>query len=637
MHSKKLFLTLFVTLLSFSTVVEPSFAAQKHALLIGVNDYQNIPSLKKAVGDAKAMAQTMDKLGFKVTLVLNPTRRKLNQAITKFRSAIAPGDTALVHYSGHGIEIAGRNFLLPADIPKPNSGEQDLIESEGLSLNKMIDRISSSGAAVRIFVIDACRDNPFAQEGTRSLGGTRGLAEVKTTAGTFIFYSAGFGQTALDSLGSDDNEPTSVYTRTLIKYIQKPFTHIGSVARKVRQKVEILANSIGHTQFPAYYDELSGDYCIVCRPANTERQADNSNNPNAGHGAGIAANNNNATSNTALQAQNPLHPDLIIVKADLTATGQCKSGRPIMNSHVVVRNIGEKSAGSRDKPVMLSIQNTRDAIRGWGNGSSLGVIAPGAEKTAYFPIFFPSQTPNVVHGLHEFKLTIDPKNQLPETNKQNNSAYREITFSCPKYRPPQESYQTSNKDITPNNTNPYNDRPNIIPLKVPPARNLPRGGPKSFWNHSGSLMYLKADGIKRAFFYKNPRRILKAAGIRDGSLLFYGKIAGGNYIGKMRKFSRRCGTIEFPVRGIVNNDDGSIRVIFRNKIPTRNIRTCQVTGSKEQTLVFKFLYTAKNARIEQLNTNLKPPRLLFNNNFRTNRIRKNRFNGRRPRPTPINR
>ncbi len=632
MLARQKILTLLSFLVIWPVLASQSLAIQKHALLIGINDYQNIPSLNKAVGDAKAMSETMERLGFKVTLVLNPTRRKLNQAITKFRSAIQPGDTALVHYSGHGIEISGRNFLLPADIPKPNSGEQDLIESEGLSLNKMIDRISSSGAAVRIFVIDACRDNPFAKEGTRSLGGTRGLAEVKTTAGTFIFYSAGFGQTALDSLGPDDKATTSVYTRTLIETIQKPFPHIGSVARKVRQKVEILANSIGHTQFPAYYDELSGDYCIGCGTASAQ-VAGNSNNPNAGHGAGNAANSNLSPGSSAAQpARQPAskqYPDLIIVRADLQATGQCKSGRPVMNSTIVVRNIGNASAGNEAEPVMVNIQNTRDAIRGWGNGSKLGVIPPGAEKTAHFPLFFPKQTPDVVNGLHEFKITIDPKNKIRETNSQNNVSYKEISFSCPQPKQPQEEYQTSDND------NRYQPVP-IAPQTIAPARNLPRGGPKSFWDHSGSLMFLKADGNKRAFFYKNPRRILKAAGIRDGSLLFHGKIAGGNYLGKMRKFSRRCGTIEFPVRGIVNNNNGNIRVIFRSNVPTRNIRTCQTTGSKRKTLVFKFLYTAKDAKIKQLNPNIRPPRPLLNrSNFRTNRNNRTRLNNRRPINRPV--
>ena len=110
------------------------------------------------------------------------------------------------------MEIDGQNYLLAADIPKPQSGQQDFIKSEAMSLGDLMQRIASSGAGTRIFIIDACRDNPFAGSGGRGLGGTRGLARVDAPAGTFILYSAGYQQTALDRLNDADEEPTSVYT-----------------------------------------------------------------------------------------------------------------------------------------------------------------------------------------------------------------------------------------------------------------------------------------------------------------------------------------------------------------------------------------------------------------------------------------
>ena len=117
---------------------------------------------------------TLERLGFRVDLVLNADRREFNCAVSAFQTSLDPGHTALVHFSGHGVEIDGQNYLLAADIPKPQSGQQDFIKSEAMSLGDLMQRIASSGAGTRIFIIDACRDNPFAGSGGRGLGGTRG-------------------------------------------------------------------------------------------------------------------------------------------------------------------------------------------------------------------------------------------------------------------------------------------------------------------------------------------------------------------------------------------------------------------------------------------------------------------------------
>lgn len=111
-----------------------------------------------------------------------------------------------------------------------------------------MQRIASSGAGTRIFIIDACRDNPFAGSGGRGLGGTRGLARVDAPAGTFILYSAGYQQTALDRLNDADEEPTSVYTRVLTKKLAEPGKQLADLAREVRSEVETLAKSAGHVQ-----------------------------------------------------------------------------------------------------------------------------------------------------------------------------------------------------------------------------------------------------------------------------------------------------------------------------------------------------------------------------------------------------
>jgi uncharacterized caspase-like protein len=80
----------------------PAPAEGRHALVIGIDAYRDITPLQKAVGDAEALKATLEDLGFTVDLVLDADRRELNPAVSEFQSKLAPGDTALIHFSGHG-------------------------------------------------------------------------------------------------------------------------------------------------------------------------------------------------------------------------------------------------------------------------------------------------------------------------------------------------------------------------------------------------------------------------------------------------------------------------------------------------------------------------------------------------------
>lgn len=246
-------------LLVFALILLPvDVLAARHALVIGINDYENVPKLEKAVGDAEAMAVKLTSLDFTVTKVLNPNRRALNQAISAFQKQVKPGDDVLVHFSGHGVELDGNNLLLPADVPLPDSGDKDFLIGEAISLSDLMQRVSDTHAAVKVFVIDACRDNPFATKG-RSLGTTRGLGVTEAMEGSFVLYSAGRGQTALNSLGDADPASTSVYTRVLIDALGQPGLSLTDIAKLVRKEVATLAGGINHEQQPAYYDELNDD------------------------------------------------------------------------------------------------------------------------------------------------------------------------------------------------------------------------------------------------------------------------------------------------------------------------------------------------------------------------------------------
>lgn len=246
-----------------TAAIETANAEARRALLIGIDNYSNVPALQKAVGDVQAMKPVLERLGFTVDLVVNPDRRALNLGLSSFVAKLKPGDTALVHFSGHGLAVDGENFLLPADVPKPASGDKELVKSEGLPMTSLLDRIRGAGPRVTVLILDACRDNPFAQGGTRAIGVSGGLGQVQLArgaaqSGVFIMYSAGYGQTARDRLDDNDREPTSLYTRTLLRKISVEGKPITDLAREVREDVEALAITVRHEQRPAYYDELSG-------------------------------------------------------------------------------------------------------------------------------------------------------------------------------------------------------------------------------------------------------------------------------------------------------------------------------------------------------------------------------------------
>lgn len=257
-------------LIGMQWLAAPAFAEKRIALVVGNNDYQEVPKLQKAVGDAKAIGEKLAKLGFKVTVALDLDRRKLNLALARLYSDIEPGDTVAVHFSGHGVELQGQNYLLPIDAPAPENGGEELLKSETLSLQQLVETLVDKKAGARILIIDACRDNPFAAAGKRSIGGTRGLGKVDVTRGTFIMYSAGNGQAALDRLNQADTSPTSVYTRVLLQRLDQPGITLRDLAATVREDVFNMAKTVGHEQYPAYYDEMPSNFLLS--PASTSAQ-----------------------------------------------------------------------------------------------------------------------------------------------------------------------------------------------------------------------------------------------------------------------------------------------------------------------------------------------------------------------------
>jgi hypothetical protein len=238
----------------------PAHAEKRVALVVGNNDYRNVPKLQKAVNDARTMGDTLKQLGFTVMVAENQNRQAFSQTLLAFDRAVDAGDTAFFFYAGHGFEIAGQNFLLPTDVPAATEGQEELVRDASVLADRIIERLQNRKVRTAILVFDACRNNPFERAGTRAVAGRGGLAPMtQLPEGVFSIFSAGPRQTALDRLSNDDVNPNSVFTRTFAKEITQPGANLVQVAQRTRRLVSELAETVRHKQIPVYFDQMVDD------------------------------------------------------------------------------------------------------------------------------------------------------------------------------------------------------------------------------------------------------------------------------------------------------------------------------------------------------------------------------------------
>ncbi|MGO8911234.1 MAG: caspase domain-containing protein [Bradyrhizobium sp.] len=245
---------------SLLAIAAPAHAEKRVALVIGNNDYKNVPKLQKAVNDARTMGETLKQLGFSVMVAENQTRQAFSETLLAFDKAVEPGDTAFFFYAGHGFEIAGQNFLLPTDVPAATEGQEELVRDASVLADRVIERLQNKKVRTAILVFDACRNNPFERAGTRAVAGGGGLAPMtQLPEGVFSVFSAGPRQTALDRLSNNDDNPNSVFTRTFAKELLQPGENLVQVAQHTRRIVSEMAETVSHKQIPVYFDQMVDD------------------------------------------------------------------------------------------------------------------------------------------------------------------------------------------------------------------------------------------------------------------------------------------------------------------------------------------------------------------------------------------
>ena len=207
----------------FIAVGLPLSAASRYALVIGNGNYEGA-YLRNPVNDAIDLANLLEELDFKVTKATDVKQKEMEQLIEDFGRKIGREDIALFYYSGHGLQVKGNNYLIPLEA---SIDDEHDIKYEAVHVNWILDELSV--AKMNIFILDACRNNPFKR--VKSID--RGLAQINSTPPeTFIAYATAPGKVAVDGLGRN-----SPYTKYLMEQMQKPNVPIERMFKNVRSKV----------------------------------------------------------------------------------------------------------------------------------------------------------------------------------------------------------------------------------------------------------------------------------------------------------------------------------------------------------------------------------------------------------------
>ncbi len=244
--------------LMLATASLPAHAMKRVALIIGNSSYEHVENLKNPSNDALAVAAALRRMGFEaVELRRNLSKSAIDRALADFSAKADRADIALVYYAGHGIEVAGRNYLIPVDAKLRRARH---VGFEAIELAKIMDTLEGA-AKLRLVILDACRDNPFRERmvragTTRSIG--RGFARVSPGADTLVAFAAKEGTTADDGTGRH-----SPFTSALLQHLETPGVEIRLLFGKIRDSVLAVTNQ---RQEPFTYGSLSGDALYLKQP-----------------------------------------------------------------------------------------------------------------------------------------------------------------------------------------------------------------------------------------------------------------------------------------------------------------------------------------------------------------------------------
>ena len=212
-------------------------SAFKTALIIGNSKYSG-SMLRNSINDADSLAGELRRQGWEVKSFANLDQEQMESVIHEFGARLkTKGGAGFFYYAGHGVQLEGSNYLIPVNAPIKKQAD---VRYKAVNLGSVLDEMNEAGNKMNILVLDACRNNPFAE--SRSLKG-EGLAPVDNApVGTFIAYATAPGKAASDGDGAN-----GLYTQELLKAIRVKGLTIEEVFKKVRKNVRQLS---GGDQIP---------------------------------------------------------------------------------------------------------------------------------------------------------------------------------------------------------------------------------------------------------------------------------------------------------------------------------------------------------------------------------------------------
>jgi hypothetical protein len=234
--------------------VEPAAPAalqgpeQRVALVIGNSNYQNAPQLANPDNDAQSMAQFLNSAGFEVISATDLGQNDMLRVVQDFSAKVSaggPNTVAMVYYAGHGVQLAGENYLVPIDAKVSNQTE---LVNDSVRLVDVMSTLETIPSRMRIVILDACRNNPFPNVNDAG----RGLAIVDAPNGSIVGYSTAPGAEAQD--GANGHSP---YTQAFLNVAREPNVPIEQLFKRVRLQVN---QTTSGAQIPWESSSLTSDF-----------------------------------------------------------------------------------------------------------------------------------------------------------------------------------------------------------------------------------------------------------------------------------------------------------------------------------------------------------------------------------------
>jgi hypothetical protein len=252
----------FVAVIAVALFVGGAAHAEKRvALVIGNSAYTNVPHLDNPAHDARLMADTLKAIGFELIgngPLVDLDKPSFDNALQKFGDQVVGADVALFYYAGHGVQVSGRNFLVPVTA---NPVKEADVYLQMIDTAVVLSQMESAGTRLNIVVLDACRNNPFGGRGLRATSG--GLAQMQAPEGTLISYATQPGNVALDGASGD-----SPFTLALAQTMRKPGLDIFRSFNEVGLAV---ATATGGAQQPwVSLSPIKGDFYFAGQAAKAE-------------------------------------------------------------------------------------------------------------------------------------------------------------------------------------------------------------------------------------------------------------------------------------------------------------------------------------------------------------------------------